>query len=132
MADVTGTSYKPRPQEEEAFEDTSGVFDADGNLLSIEDYANDDDGALDNDDEWIDDFHNDEGLIEDQEIFNMDTGWSIEDFVAAAPAAAVADHKVDLSRMFTIAAISLFHKTCICQLTCFVHNVIDLVRNIRE
>ena len=132
MADVTGTSYKPRPQEEEAFEDTSGVYDADGNLLSIEDYANDDDGALDNDDEWIDDFHNDEGLIEDQEIFNMDTGWSIEDFVAAAPAAAVADHKVDLSRMFTIAAISLFHKICICQLTCFVHNVIDLVRNIRE
>ena len=132
MADVTGTSYKPRPQEEEAFEDTSGVYDADGNLLSIEDYANDDDGALDNDDEWIDDFHNDEGLIEDQEIFNMDTGWSIEDFVAAVPAAAVADHKVDLSRMFTIAAISLIHEICICQLTCFVHNVIDLVRNIRE
>ena len=130
MADVTGTSYKPRPQEEEAWEDTSGVYDVDGNLLSVEDYANDDDGAVDKDDTWIDDFDNNEGLVEDQEIFNMDTGWSIEDFVADAPAAAVADHKVDLPCVFTKAAISLFHNLFICSLTCTVHDVIELFRKI--
>lgn len=115
LADVTGISYKPRQQEEEAWEDTSGVYDADGNLLSIEDYANDDDGALDDDAKWIDDFDNNEGLVEDQEIFNMDTGWSIEDFVAQAPDAAVADHKVDLSCIFTMAAMAVFRILYICQ-----------------
>lgn len=92
MADITGTEYKPRQQEEEeAWEDTTGIYDADGNLLSLEDYAEDDNvGALDDDD----DFDNNEGLVEDQEIYNLDTGWSIEDFVAAAPETPVADHKV--------------------------------------
>lgn len=93
MADITGTEYKPRQQgeEEEAWEDTTGVYDADGNLLSVEDYDDDDNvGALDDDD----DFDDNEGLVEDQEIFNLDTGWSIEDFVAAAPETPVADHKV--------------------------------------
>ena len=115
LADVTGTRYKPRQQEEEAWEDTSGVYDTDGNLLSVEDYANDNDGALVNSDEWIDDFDNNEGLVEDQEIFNMDTGWSIEDFVADAPAAAVADHKVHPASAFSKAVISLLHKMYICQ-----------------
>lgn len=105
LADVTGTSYKPQQQDEEAWEDTSGVYDSDGNLLSVEDYANDNDGALGNNDEWLDDFDNNEGLVEDQEIFNMDTGWSIEDFVADAPAAAVADLQVNLSCIFSKAAI---------------------------
>ena len=115
LADVTGTSYKPRQQEEDAWEDTSGVYDANGKLLSIEDYADDNVGALDDDDKWIDDFDNNEGLVEDQEIFNMDTGWSIEDFVAEAPDVAVADYQVDLSCTFTAAANFLLYILYICQ-----------------
>ncbi|KAL3145816.1 hypothetical protein ABBQ38_015190 [Trebouxia sp. C0009 RCD-2024] len=95
LADATGIKYKPGQQEEEAWQDTSGVYDADGNPLSLEDYA-DVDAAVDNksedDDEWSD-LDDNEGLVEDQEIFNMDTGWSIEDFVAEAPDVAAGDHK---------------------------------------
>ena len=32
------------------------------------------------DDDWAADFGDDSGVVEDQEIFNLDTGWSIQDF----------------------------------------------------
>lgn len=112
MADATGIKYKPGQQEEEAWQDTSGVYDADGNPLSLEDYA-DVDAAVDNksedDDEWSD-LDDNEGLVEDQEIFNMDTGWSIEDFVAEAPDVAAGDHKVE-PYLFKLL---LLHSDCHC------------------
>ena len=98
LADATGAKYKPKEQQEDAWEDTTGLYDTHGNLLSFEDYADDDDGeALDDDDDdrdWADDFGDNEGLVEDQEIFNMDTGWAIEDFIADAPEPPALDHKV--------------------------------------
>lgn len=75
LATVTGVKYKPGPQQEDAWEDSTGVYDTDGNQLSLEDISDDD-----NDDAWVDDFGDDTGVIEDKEIFNMDTGWSIQDF----------------------------------------------------
>ena len=101
MADATGITYRPGQQEEGTWQDTSGVYDADGNPLSLEDYADDIDGDVNNDsrgedDDWSDDdFEDNDGLVEDQEIFNMDTGWSIENFVANAPAVAAGDYKVE-------------------------------------
>jgi len=73
LATVTGVKYKP--QQEDTWEDSTGVYDTDGNQLSLEDMSDDD-----NDDAWVDDFGDDTGVIEDKEIFNMDTGWSIQDF----------------------------------------------------
>jgi len=75
LATVTGVKYKPGPQQEDTWEDSTGVYDTDGNQLSLEDMSDDD-----NDDAWVDDFGDDTGVIEDKEIFNMDTGWSIQDF----------------------------------------------------
>lgn len=74
LATVTGVKYKPGPQQEDTWEDNTGVYDTDGNQLSLEDISDD------NDDAWVDDFGDDTGVIEDKEIFNMDTGWSIQDF----------------------------------------------------
>lgn len=113
LADATGTRYKPEQQEEEAWQDTSGVYDTDGNLLSIEDYADDVDSEIDNkgdDDEWSDDFDDNDGLVEDQEIFNLDTGWSIENFVADAPDVAADDHKVaHIMCSFLASLLSVYH-----------------------
>ncbi|KAL0037059.1 hypothetical protein WJX77_011070 [Trebouxia sp. C0004] len=75
LATVTGVKYKPGPQQEDIWKDSTGVYDTDGNQLSLEDMS---DG--DNDDAGVDDFGDDTGVIEDKEIFNMDTGWSIQDF----------------------------------------------------
>ncbi|DBB03803.1 hypothetical protein WJX82_011159 [Trebouxia sp. C0006] len=77
LATVTGVKYKPGPQQEDLWEDSTGVYDTDGNQLSLEDISDDDD---DDDDAWVDDFGDDTGVLEDKEIFNMDTGWSIQDF----------------------------------------------------
>lgn len=77
LATVTGVKYKPGPQQEDSWEDSTGVYDTDGNQLSLEDISDDDD---DDDDAWVDDFGDDTGVLEDKEIFNMDTGWSIQDF----------------------------------------------------
>lgn len=38
------------------------------------------DDNSEDDNVWTDDFADDAGVIEDQEIYNMDTGWSIQDF----------------------------------------------------
>ena len=97
LAEATGLKHKRKQQQDETWQDTTGVYDTDGNLLSIEDYAEDDNDDLDHatdTDEWSDDFDDNEGLVEDQEIFNMDTGWSIEDFVANAPEAPPLNSKV--------------------------------------
>ena len=98
LAAGTGTKYKPKQHEEEAWQDTSGIYDTDGNLLSLEDFVDDDvagaTGNDDDDDEWTDNFDDNEGLVEDKEIFNLETGWSIEDFVADAPEESSANHKV--------------------------------------
>lgn len=115
MADATGIKYKPGQQEEEAWQDTSGVYDAEGNPLSLDDYADDSDADVANnsedDDDGSDGFEDNEGLVEDQEIFNMDTGWSIEDFVTDdAPDVAAGDHKVE-SCCF---AFLLSHSDCDC------------------
>ncbi len=75
LATVTGVKYKPGPQQEDSWEDSTGVYDSDGNQLLLEDISDDD-----NDDAWVDDFGDDTGVIADKEIFNMDTGWSIQDF----------------------------------------------------
>ena len=75
LATVTGVKYKPGPQQEDSWENSTGVYDTDGNQLSPEDISDDDNG-----DAWVDDFGDDTGVIEDKEIFNMDTGWSIQDF----------------------------------------------------
>lgn len=78
LATVTGVKYKPEPQQEDNWENTTGVYDTDGNQLSVEDMSEDDNSE--DDDVWTDDFADDAGVIEDQEIYNMDTGWSIQDF----------------------------------------------------
>ena len=72
LAGVTGVKYKPAQQQDDEWQDTTGVYDTDGNLLSLEDVLEDDD--------WDDDFADDSGVVEDQEIFNLDTGWSVQDF----------------------------------------------------
>lgn len=76
LATVTGVKYKPEPQQEDSWEDSTGVYDTDGNQLSLEGISEDDN----DDDVWVDDFEDDTGVTEDKEIFNMDTGWSIQDF----------------------------------------------------
>ena len=78
LATVTGVKYKPEQQQENDWENTTGVYDTDGNQLSVEDMTEDDNNE--DDDVWTDDFADDAGVIEDQEIYNMDTGWSIQDF----------------------------------------------------
>ena len=111
LATVTGVKYKPEPQQEDSWEDSTGVYDTDGNQLSLEGISEDDN----DDDVWVDDFEDDTGVTEDKEIFNMDTGWSIQDFqgVVQQPPERQVQHS---SRSPLVYYCSTMHQHLICVL----------------
>ena len=67
MADVAGVKYKPQQQQQQQELDHVEKG-SDAEQTSLEDIFGDD---------WADD--DDEGVVEDREVYNMDTGWSLTD-----------------------------------------------------
>ena len=68
LADVAGVKYKPQQQQQQQeLDHVDGGSDAE--QTSLEDIFGDD---------WADD-DDDEGVVEDREVYNMDTGWSLTD-----------------------------------------------------
>ena len=98
LSNLTGVNYNP-PRRNIVFDDSkvisTGTYDSSGRRVDDEDDDDGSDGDLtaeqlkalleagsdsESDDDWSDDFDDFKGVVKDEEIFNMNSGWSISDY----------------------------------------------------